>query len=132
LDEGAGPGEEVADAADSLWLGADTTTCLLEWELTRGRKRGLAVFDVFDTLCKTDTGFRQVRMNGDAVCRYAAQLSVADQRAVVDGIAKNRSASHWAAVLQEPGTTWFRLAIELAGRHRPSLFSALSKRQCRP
>ncbi len=114
-------------SGDGCSLGPEVTGCLLEWEWRARRRDGHSAFELAEAIRKLEASARIVSLDDDTVARFILGLGDADQKTVLKGIAAHRSASHWAAVLGEAHSGWFKIHHNLARRWDPALFAETSR-----
>ncbi len=127
LDEEIGSG--LPEYVDSDWcelrLGAEATSCLLEWEAGGSGAASRDPFSLVDALCSLTTRLHHVYLDSTTVARFVKSFTEDALQAVLAGIERSRTDQHWAHVLEQPVSSWFRLVLELSRRRRPGLHTML-------
>jgi hypothetical protein len=114
-------------SGDGCSLGPEVSGCLLEWEWRARRRDGHSAFELAEAIRKLEASARIVSLDDDTVARFILALGDEDQKTLLNGIAAHRSASHWAAVLGEAHSGWFKIHQKLARRWDPTLFAETSR-----
>ena len=119
-DIGAGlPDWMDAAAGDRCELGPHATRALVEWEWRAKVADGASIaFATIDRLCELDAALDQLRLDVAVVSRFVTAMSEAERCEVVDGIAANRNAGHWARALSTSRGAWSQFYDTLT-RRRP-------------
>ncbi|MBI2317133.1 MAG: hypothetical protein HYU75_09055, partial [Betaproteobacteria bacterium] len=115
-------------SGDGCPLGPEVTGCLLEWEWRACRRDGRGAFELADAIRKLEASARIVSLHEETVAKFIRGLGDADQHAILNGITSHRSASHWASVLGNAYSEWFKIHQQLARRWDPALFAETSRK----
>jgi hypothetical protein len=116
-----------AASEDSCYLGAETTTCLIEWEWTVARREGHDAATFLDGIRDLETRLTKVELDHAAITNFVLGLSEAELRDLLASMKRQRSSARWAEAFTQARGCWAEILRNLAKRWDPALFANTSR-----
>lgn len=116
---GAGLPEWMEQPDKDIAFGSEVTKCLVEWESGTARREGLGAYDLVRAIRWVELSGSGVSLDSGVVAGFIDQLDESGQKAVLEGIDRERASEEWAHALSSAYSPWFLIHQELCGRWDP-------------
>ncbi|MEW6751084.1 MAG: hypothetical protein AB1505_08900 [Candidatus Latescibacterota bacterium] len=113
---------EWMEIVNGFGLEPHLTRCVLEWEWLAARAKNLDAFGFARCIREWEERATQTTLDPGAFAGFFAQLAAAEQRAVFQGLDRERDELLWKKHLQNPYSHWHALFLGYTERFAPGQY----------